>query len=97
MDRTGIIVVTLCAILLGFWFVGQQKYAQQQAAFMPATNQAARAQSPFAAASSNAGCTGVKHDPRGGTPCFRHQHAGGIAGSSPMPACVTRSLRAAAG
>jgi YidC/Oxa1 family membrane protein insertase len=27
MDRTGIIVVTLCVILLGFWFVEQQKYA----------------------------------------------------------------------
>lgn len=27
MDRTGIIVVTLCAILLGLWFYGQQKYA----------------------------------------------------------------------
>ena len=53
MDRTGIIVVTLCAILLGFWFVGQQKYAQQQARYA-ATNQAAKAQSRFAAASSNA-------------------------------------------
>ena len=41
MDRTGIIIVTLCAILLGFWFVGQQKYAQQQARYA-ATNQAAR-------------------------------------------------------
>ena len=27
MDRTGIIVVTLCAILLIFWYVEQQKYA----------------------------------------------------------------------
>ena len=27
MDRTGIIVVTLCVILLGVWFVEQQKYA----------------------------------------------------------------------
>src|SRR5208282_869082 len=27
MDRTGIIVVTLCVILLGIWFVEQQKYA----------------------------------------------------------------------
>jgi len=25
MDRTGIIVVTLCVILLGVWFVEQQK------------------------------------------------------------------------
>ena len=52
MDRTGIIIVTLCAILLGFWFVGQQKYAQQQARYA-ATNQAAQAQSRFAAASAN--------------------------------------------
>jgi type II secretory pathway pseudopilin PulG len=48
MDRTGIIVVTLCVVLLGFWFVGQQKYAQQQARYA-ATNQAAQAQSQFAA------------------------------------------------
>ena len=27
MDRTGIIVVTLCVVLLGFWFVEQQKFA----------------------------------------------------------------------
>ncbi len=52
MDRTGIIVVTLCVVLLAFWFVGQQKYAQQQARYA-ATNQAVRAQSQFAAASSN--------------------------------------------
>src|ERR1700690_3975106 len=26
MDRTGIIVVTLCALLLGFWFYEQQQY-----------------------------------------------------------------------
>jgi len=26
MDRTGIIVVSICVILLGFWFVEQQKY-----------------------------------------------------------------------
>jgi YidC/Oxa1 family membrane protein insertase len=48
MDRTGIIVVTLCVVLLGFWFVGQQKYAQQQAHYA-ATNQMAKAQSRFTA------------------------------------------------
>jgi YidC/Oxa1 family membrane protein insertase len=53
MDRTGIIVVTLCVVLLGFWFVDQQKYAQQQARYA-ATNQVAKAQSQFAAANSNA-------------------------------------------
>jgi YidC/Oxa1 family membrane protein insertase len=51
MDRTGIIVVTLCAILLGFWFFGQQKYAQQQARYA-ATNQVAKAQSQFAEANT---------------------------------------------
>jgi YidC/Oxa1 family membrane protein insertase len=53
MDRTGIIVVSLCAILLVYWFVGQQKYAQQQARFA-ATNQVAKTESQFAATNSNA-------------------------------------------
>jgi YidC/Oxa1 family membrane protein insertase len=53
MDRTGIIVVTLCAILLGVWFVKQNQTAQQQARYA-ATNQMAKAQSQVAAASSNA-------------------------------------------
>jgi len=69
MDRTGIIVVTLCAILLGFWFVGQQKYAQQQARYA-ATNQAARAQSPFAAASSNAVAPALNTTPVAELPVF---------------------------
>jgi len=30
MDRTGIIVVTACVILLGFWFVAEQKYSSQR-------------------------------------------------------------------
>lgn len=33
MDRTGIIVVSLCAVLLIFWFVEQQKIARQQAQY----------------------------------------------------------------
>ena len=37
MDRTGIIVVTLCAILLGLCFYEQQKYAQQQINANPQT------------------------------------------------------------
>ncbi|MGA2786388.1 MAG: membrane protein insertase YidC [Verrucomicrobiota bacterium] len=53
MDRTGIIVVSLCALLLVYWFVGQQKYAQQQARYA-ATNQVVKAESQFAAANSNA-------------------------------------------
>ncbi len=53
MDRTGIIVVTLCAILLGWWFVEQNKNAVQQARYA-ATNQLARAQSQPATTGSNA-------------------------------------------
>ncbi|HEX9046521.1 MAG TPA: YidC/Oxa1 family insertase periplasmic-domain containing protein, partial [Verrucomicrobiae bacterium] len=46
MDKTGIIVVTLCALLLGWWFVEQNKYAKQQAEY-------ARAH-PVAATQTNA-------------------------------------------
>jgi YidC/Oxa1 family membrane protein insertase len=53
MDRTGIIVVTLCVVLLGVWFVHQNQIVQQQAR-SAATNQAAKAQSQLAAANSNA-------------------------------------------
>ncbi len=47
MDKTGIIVISICVLLLGWWFVEQKKFtelqAQQQAQFA-ATNQIARAQ-----------------------------------------------------
>ena len=33
MDKTGIIVVTLCALLLGWWFIEQNKYAKEQAEY----------------------------------------------------------------
>jgi YidC/Oxa1 family membrane protein insertase len=36
MDRTGIIVVSICAILLGFWFYESQKLAQQRLALQQA-------------------------------------------------------------
>jgi YidC/Oxa1 family membrane protein insertase len=52
MDRTGIIVVTLCAILLIFWFVEQQKYAPPRPQPQPATNTATAAQT--VTANSNA-------------------------------------------
>jgi YidC/Oxa1 family membrane protein insertase len=42
MDKTGIIVVSICALLLGWWFIEQNKLAQQQARFA-ATNQVAKA------------------------------------------------------
>jgi YidC/Oxa1 family membrane protein insertase len=50
MDRTGIIVVSLCVVLLGFWFVQQNKLMVQQQRYA-ATNQVARAQNQPAAAS----------------------------------------------
>jgi YidC/Oxa1 family membrane protein insertase len=50
MDRTGIIIVSLCVALLGFWFVEQNKLAVQQARYA-ATNQVARAQGQSAAVS----------------------------------------------
>jgi YidC/Oxa1 family membrane protein insertase len=69
MDRTGIIVVTLCVILLGFWFVEQQRYAQQQARYA-ATNQAARVQTQFAAANSNAVAPALNAIPPAEIPVF---------------------------
>ena len=33
MDKTGIIVVSICVLLLGWWFVAQNKIAQQQAQY----------------------------------------------------------------
>ena len=34
MDKTGIIVVSLCVLLLGWWFVEQNKIAKQQAEYL---------------------------------------------------------------
>ncbi|MEI7806984.1 MAG: membrane protein insertase YidC [Verrucomicrobiota bacterium] len=42
MDKTGIIVVSICVLLLGWWFVEQNKVAKQQAIFA-ATNTVATA------------------------------------------------------
>ncbi len=42
MDKTGIIVVSICVVLLGFWMVEQNKIAKQQAAYA-ASNQLAQA------------------------------------------------------
>jgi len=46
MDKTGIIVISICVMLLGWWFVEQNKIATQQAHFN-ATNQIALAQAVF--------------------------------------------------
>src|ERR1039458_3738691 len=58
MDKTGIIVVSICALLLGWWFIEQNKLAQQvaqQQALYAKTNQVAIAQGQQAA--TNAGFT----------------------------------------
>src|ERR1019366_10708440 len=52
MDKTGIIVVSICALLLGWWFIEQNKLAQQQARFA-ATNQVALAQNRLTATNSS--------------------------------------------
>jgi YidC/Oxa1 family membrane protein insertase len=53
MDRTGIIIVSLCVVLLGVWFYQQNQLVQQQAR-IAATNQMARAQSQPAATGPSA-------------------------------------------
>ena len=57
MDKTGIIVVSICVLLLGWWFVEQKKFADQQAlrqAQYAATNLVVAAQSTAANASAAA-------------------------------------------
>ena len=54
MDRTGIIVVSLCIVLLAVWFIEQSRYAGQMARSQ-ATNSVVTAQAP--AANSNAAPT----------------------------------------
>jgi hypothetical protein len=52
MDRTGIIVVTLCIILLGGWFVMEQKYYSQMAQSQTGTNTLVTAQTQTATATT---------------------------------------------
>ncbi len=51
MDKTGIIIVSLCVATLILWIFEQQREAQRQAQFL-ATNQTATAQSPLPAETS---------------------------------------------
>ncbi len=56
MDKTGIIVVSICALLLGWWFIEQNKIAQQvaqQQALFARTNPAAITQNQLPATNSN--------------------------------------------
>ena len=52
MDRTGIIVVTICAILLGAWFIQEQKYQAHRPPQQSATNPVAASQNPATTAVS---------------------------------------------
>lgn len=54
MDRTGIVVVTLCVVLLGAWLVMEQKYYSQAAQSQRGTNTLATAPSQAATTSPNA-------------------------------------------
>jgi len=74
MDRTGIIVIVICAALLGGWLVMENKYAQQQAAWYKAHPEALAAQS---AASTN------------GTNTATSTATGGAAGGSTTTVPVT--------
>jgi YidC/Oxa1 family membrane protein insertase len=56
MDKTGIIVVSLCVVLLGLWLYKQNEFALQQAAYAR-TNQVAVAQSLLAATNASATST----------------------------------------
>jgi YidC/Oxa1 family membrane protein insertase len=50
MDRTGIIVVSLCVVLMGVWFVTEQKYYSHLAPSPTGTNAPVTVQTPNAAA-----------------------------------------------
>jgi len=50
MDRTGIIVVSLCVVLMGVWFVTEQKYYSQVARSPAGTNAPVNVQTPNAGA-----------------------------------------------
>ena len=56
MDRTGIIIVTLCVLLLGWWFIEQNKLARERALYEQ-TNQVALAQNQLAATNSTPAST----------------------------------------
>ena len=59
MDRTGIIVVTLCVILLGAWFIREQKYYSQVAQSQTGSNTLATVQPPAFTTTSNAAPAGT--------------------------------------
>ena len=54
MDKTGIIVISICVLLLGWWFVDQNKIAQQRAQYEAAHPVAVAAAVSNATATANA-------------------------------------------
>jgi YidC/Oxa1 family membrane protein insertase len=74
MDKTGIIVISLCGVLLAFWFFEQPKLAPEMQR-QTAAHAAAAAQNPAATATASAASSvsatnaGLSFDiPQGGTP-----------------------------
>jgi YidC/Oxa1 family membrane protein insertase len=59
MDRTGIIVITLCVVLLGAWFIWEQKYYSQAAQSQTGTNTPVTIQPETTTTISNAAPAGT--------------------------------------
>ena len=57
MDKTGIIVVSICVLLLGWWFVEQNKVAKQSARFAATNTVATAASQPGMTSGTAAGMT----------------------------------------
>ena len=69
MDRTGIIVVTLCALLLGAWFIQEQKYQAHRPPPAPSTGTVAPAAAPAPLAPAAAAALATPwFDPGAGAP-----------------------------
>ena len=66
MDKTGIIVISICVLLLGWWFVEQNKFARQQALYRQ-TNELAQAQLQLTATNAG-GAEATPASPRSAPP-----------------------------
>ena len=63
MDKTGIIVVSICVLLLGWWFVEQNKIAKQQAEYARTHPVATVTNTPAAAATATSATTSTPVTP----------------------------------
>src|SRR5271155_182041 len=63
MDRTGIIVVSICAILFGVWFIEEQKYQSHLPPPQLATNSVASAETQAASPSAVSSTTATTSAP----------------------------------